>query len=72
MENGEVRIRGFGKFLIYQNYSKRLGSFTLKFKFKPSAHLMRRIRTDKKLLERAKIVDKKIFRGIKSVINAKI
>ncbi len=54
-EDGSCVIKGFGKFIAFKTYSKRIGSEVVRFKFRPAQALTKKIRKDIYLLENLSI-----------------
>ena len=61
LNDGSCLVREFGKFISFKTFSTKIGQDVIRFKFKLSQSLDKRIKNDAFLLERAPIQAKKDF-----------
>ena len=60
-KDGRCLIKRFGNFISFVTYSNRIGKKVIRFKFRPSATLMSKIRDDEYLLENLPVKSQAIF-----------
>ena len=61
LTDGSCLIRGFGSFIAYKTYSNKIGRDVIRFKFKPSQALDRKLKNDDYLLDNMPIQAKRAF-----------
>ena len=61
LTDGSCLIRGFGSFVAYKTYSNKIGRDVIRFKFKPSQALDRKLKTDDYLLDNMPVQAKRAF-----------
>ena len=61
LSDGSCLIRGFGRFVAYKTYSNKIGQDVIRFKFKPSQALDRKLKNDEYLLEKMPVQAKRAF-----------
>jgi len=73
-KNGSTTIKGVGKFHSFVTFSKRIGTNVVRFKFRPSTTLIKKIRQDPYLLKNLPIKSQEVFtkKNIKKLSDARI
>lgn len=61
LSDGSCLIRGFGSFIAYKTYSNKIGREVIRFKFRPSQALDRKLKGDEYLLENMPVKAKRAF-----------